>query len=431
MDETRLPAPRNAPESGNGYRNGVLGHRKRAERQRPALSTPAQSSEIRHIHIQPFQGAVVEQVGLGIVGDGKGMDELAGDVFAQGEGIIGAEANAARTHEVDDVFEHARIVHQAIEPELAHVFARIVRVVDGHQVGPGLPAVFDAADAAGEGAAAMGEGHAQAGQTFEHAAEDHGADGQAGFGRHAHEPGQPVFRHFRFGHPPPGMHEQAHVEVLHRLKNGEQLGLVQVPVVHVAADLDAAEAERLAAFQFLDGQVGMLHRQGAEANIALRMALHHTCEVIVQVAADFQRIAGFGPIAEHHRDGAQHLHIDREGIMVAFLDAHLAVPAIVVDFAEELIVYHHPGAAGFVVFEPDEFAVAEFLAPAGQVFGDDVGMDIDRKDPVLGHDGFCLRFSFSSRSLILRSSHSRLKKMRAPNTPHQWLSRPTPQPRAV
>ena len=56
-------------------------------------------------------------------------------------------------------------------------------------------------------------------------------------------------------------------------------------------------------------------------------------------------------------------------MVVAFLHAHIRVPAVVLDFPEELIIFHHPCAAGLVMLQMDEPAIAELLAPARQVLG--------------------------------------------------------------
>lgn len=63
--------------------------------------------------------------------------------------------------------------------------------------------------------------------------------------------------------------------------------------------------------------------------------------------------------------------------MVTLLYTRLWVPAVVLYLAEELIVLHHTGAAGLVMVQVYKPAVAEFLAPARQVFGNYMGMYIN------------------------------------------------------
>ena len=71
-------------------------------------------------------------------------------------------------------------------------------------------------------------------------------------------------------------------------------------------------------------------------------------------------------------------------MMSAFFESLFGIPAIAFDFAEEGIVHHHTGTTGFVVFELYKFAVTKFLFPTGEVFGDDMSMDVDREKILRG-----------------------------------------------
>ena len=62
--------------------------------------------------------------------------------------------------------------------------------------------------------------------------------------------------------------------------------------------------------------------------------------------------------------------------MVALADPDIGVPAVGLDLAKELIVFHHPRAAWFVMLEMDKASIAELLAPARQVLRDNMGMYI-------------------------------------------------------
>ena len=62
--------------------------------------------------------------------------------------------------------------------------------------------------------------------------------------------------------------------------------------------------------------------------------------------------------------------------VVAFCYSGSRVPAIILYFAKELIVFHHPCATGLMMVEVNKAAVAKFIGPAWQMFGNDVGMDI-------------------------------------------------------
>jgi hypothetical protein len=59
------------------------------------------------------------------------------------------------------------------------------------------------------------------------------------------------------------------------------------------------------------------------------------------------------------------------------------VPAVALYLAEKLIIFHHPRTAGFVVVQVYKPRVAEFLAPAWQVFGYYMCVDVYFHWPVV------------------------------------------------
>lgn len=69
--------------------------------------------------------------------------------------------------------------------------------------------------------------------------------------------------------------------------------------------------------------------------------------------------------------------------MSAFFESLRRIPAVTFNFSEEGIVHHHARAAGLVVLQLHKLAIAKFLLPFGQVFGNDVGVDVDR-EKILG-----------------------------------------------
>jgi hypothetical protein len=85
--------------------------------------------------------------------------------------------------------------------------------------------------------------------------------------------------------------------------------------------------------------------------------------VIVQKLGNLQTVLGLGPIAKHHWNGADHLHI--YVVMPAFFQSLFGVPTVAFDFAEKGIVHHHPCATGLVVLELYELSIAKFLLPFG------------------------------------------------------------------
>jgi hypothetical protein len=113
----------------------------------------------------------------------------------------------------------------------------------------------------------------------------------------------------------------------------------------------------------LYGQIGVLHGDSAQANESGGVAMTNIGDVIVQEFRNFEAIFGFGPVAEHHRNGAEDLNI--YVVVTTFFDALFGIPAVAFNFAEEGIVHHHSRATRFVVFQVHEFAVPKLFFPAG------------------------------------------------------------------
>ena len=69
-------------------------------------------------------------------------------------------------------------------------------------------------------------------------------------------------------------------------------------------DLDTGEPQSAnATFEFRNGQIRVLHRQGAKADEASRVSAHDLRNVIVQQSGEVERVPGLGPVAEHNGDG--------------------------------------------------------------------------------------------------------------------------------
>ena len=86
-------------------------------------------------------------------------------------------------------------------------------------------------------------------------------------------------------------------------------------------------------------------------------------------------ILWFGPVAEHHRDGREHLHID--SVAVAFRQARPRIPAVLADITKRPTVNRQARAAWTVLFKLHESAVTVARLQIGQGLGQDVCMDID------------------------------------------------------
>jgi hypothetical protein len=63
-------------------------------------------------------------------------------------------------------------------------------------------------------------------------------------------------------------------------------------------------------------------------------------------------------------------------MMVALIDAYGRVPAVRLYLTKKLIILHHPSAAGLVMLQPYEAAIAELLTPPREVLRHDVRMYI-------------------------------------------------------
>jgi len=63
--------------------------------------------------------------------------------------------------------------------------------------------------------------------------------------------------------------------------------------------------------------------------------------------------------------------------MPAFFQTLFGVPAVALNFAKEGIVHHHARATGLVMLQLHKLTIAKFLLPFGEVFWDDVGVNVN------------------------------------------------------
>jgi hypothetical protein len=66
-------------------------------------------------------------------------------------------------------------------------------------------------------------------------------------------------------------------------------------------------------------------------------------------------------------------------VMIAFFHPRFGIPAIVFYFPEKFVVFHHSRAARLVMVEPDKTAVTEFILETRNMFGQNMGVDVDGK----------------------------------------------------
>src|SRR5438067_12836855 len=96
----------------------------------------------------------------------------------------------------------------------------------------------------------------------------------------------------------------------------------------MGSNLRSAQAQLTdATFQLASRQIRILHRDRCQSREPLWMIARDFGDVIVQLAREVERVGRLRPIAEHHRDGREHLH--RNSVTVALLYATLGIPYIV------------------------------------------------------------------------------------------------------
>jgi hypothetical protein len=116
---------------------------------------------------------------------------------------------------------------------------------------------------------------------------------------------------------------------------------------------------------------GRLQRHGADAGVMLRIIPAGFRHVVIQALVQFQSVVRLGPVAEHDRYGADHLHLDAEARVI--LDAHLRIPGFRPDFTEEFTVLVNTVPVVIAVVDDRKALVAilagEIRPVAGQVVG--------------------------------------------------------------
>ena len=105
------------------------------------------------------------------------------------------------------------------------------------------------------------------------------------------------------------------------------------------------------------------------------MARDGAGDVVVQEARHVRGVLRLGPVAEHHRHGAEDLHIDM--VLAAILQSSFWAPTVVFDLTKELLGAHHARTAGFMVLEADPFTVPIALMKVGPCFRQNMRVQID------------------------------------------------------
>ena len=320
----------------------------------------------------------MQQPRPGLLRESARVDQLSRASLAEREGIVAAEGDPIGAHQVHEVAQHQRIVHERVDVDPPQIFPRGNVVGNGAQIGPRFEAADDSPDRRRKSAAAVRECDPQGRQPLEHSAEDERADRERNFRGHPDEPGEPVTRHPVFAGHLPRVDENGGVKRRRRLEHRKELRAVEIRSVDVRADLDAREPEvPHAALELPNREVGALHRDRAEAGEPRRVRGHDRGDMVVEIPGELEREIGLCPVAEHDRHRREDLHADAR--RVAFGQPNLGVPVVRFDLAEDGTVDHQARAAGRVMLDLNEpFATRQVpLMEVGQPLGKDVSVDVD------------------------------------------------------
>ena len=245
-----------------------------------------------------------------------------GSPLAQRERVVGAQRRPVRVRPPARarLAQGVGVVDQRVDVEPAQVArAGCAALSTAHRSGRAWKPCVDAADRAGERAAAVGEADPQPRQPLQHAAEDQRADRQRRLRRHAHQPGQPVLAPSA---PcpacPRGGRTRPRPARCGRLEDREQRRVVEVPVVDVAADLHAAQAQLAGRSAPARGRPGRGPAAAACPGRRSAAGCARTTSAMWSLSsrARSRRVSRLGPVAEHHRHGGQHLHVDAVPVAV-------------------------------------------------------------------------------------------------------------------
>jgi hypothetical protein len=98
-------------------------------------------------------------------------------------------------------------------------------------------------------------------------------------------------------------------------------------------------------------------------------------DVVIQPAGKIECVRRLCPITEHYWHRREHLHRDIRAIHL--LQPARRIPGIVLDFAKDLPLLDHPGAARLVMLQPDKAGITVFRIQVGPLARQDVRMEID------------------------------------------------------
>jgi len=268
-------------------------------------------------------------------------------------------------------------VNQGVDIEPAEVGARIDWVVHRAEVGARPEARFDPPDRARKRPAAVGEADPEPGQALQARRRRSRSRWRARF-----PPASRRATAASTGHPLPSqhvprMHKDSRVQLLGCLEHREQRRMVEVPLVHVAADLKHRRARAPGhTFELGDGEVRRLERHGAEASEAPGMRGDGGPRYGRSGGGkSFERVRGLGPVAEHDGHGREHLN--PHAVAVARLKPSGGIPTGVGDSPGRTCRRPASGPDGARGARVGQTPVAIARPEVGPALREDVGVDVD------------------------------------------------------
>src|SRR5690349_19742974 len=103
------------------------------------------------------------------------------------------------------------------------------------------------------------------------------------------------------------MDEHGHSQPVASLEDGEEPFFIQIQVIDIGSDLYATHADAFASLQFLHRKFGILHRDGAQTQIVLRMCLNQLHNMIIEELRNVEAVVWLCPVRKHYRNGAYYL----------------------------------------------------------------------------------------------------------------------------
>ena len=255
-----------------------------------------------------------------------------GTILAEWERVVAAERDAVRAHQLQHVAQQVRIVDQRIDVEAAEVFAR-VGAGCRRRPGPGARGSRARCGRASRERRRRRGRRRRAGAAASRTRRRRSCSrSRARFPR-ACRPATAASSATCAPGPacPRDARRPRRRAPARPSKTAKHARIVEIASVDVRADLDARELRARARSARARGS-----RAPAPASAPCRARRSasgarstEARDVIVEEAAQVERVLGLRPVAEHHRHGREHLHVDAGAR--AILEALVGIPAVGLD----------------------------------------------------------------------------------------------------